>query len=195
MNELFIQIVAGILVIAISAGVGFLIRKLSENNIGILPKARHFVEKQSYTRLSGKWHLYWIDFNPSIGEQPVWMHGLEEIEVFQNNAVKGFVRLVDHPLGHVSYNTQGEIRAGKMMLTDTRVEDETCMASTYFPNLRTEHLAGIWIGQDDNLRPISAPVILSRNEMSIDELNDTLRQTPLVLIPIGNYGSGIVSPN
>ncbi len=75
-----------------------------------------------------------------------------------------------------------------MIITDTCVEDESDYVSVFYPNLRSPVLLiGIWTGLNNLLRPTAAPAILSRKEMSADDLNTTLKSSDLSLIPIGEY--------
>ena len=115
------------------------------------------------------------------------MYGLKELFV-DKDLVQGYTELNDHPVDDLHYKLQGEIRAGKMIFTDTCVEDEAEIASLFFPNLRSKTLlVGIWMGLDNLLRPISAPVVLSRNEMSSDELNRVVKEANISMVLAENH--------
>lgn len=187
MGDLSSEIIAGVVVAILSGLGGFLIKSRFFTENFILPKAVRHVETQSYTHLSGKWHLYWLSYNPRDASRPVWMHGVQDLKV-NKNRVEGTTELVDHPIGDLHYKVQGEVRGGRMIATDICIEDETEFASLTYPNLQSRNLlVGIYVGFDNLVRPTSAPAILSRSEMSADELNRALKHSTIQLIPKGEY--------
>lgn len=187
MNEVLVQVIGGIIVAVISAVVGFLIKSKFFQHKFILPVVQQQREKESYKHLNGKWHLYWLSYVPSNPSDPFWMHGLQELQV-DRNFVTGTTQFVGHPVLSLHSNLQGEIRAGRMIILDVCVEDETEFASVIYPNLRSNTLlVGIWNGLDNLLRPSAAPTILSRDELSEEELNGILRHTLISITPPGEY--------
>ena len=115
------------------------------------------------------------------------MQGLQELHI-DRNFVTGTTQFVGHPVLSLHSNLQGEIRAGKMIILDICIEDKTEFASVIYPNLRSSTLlVGIWNGLDNLLRPIAAPTILSREELSDEELNDVLKHASISIIPPGEY--------
>lgn len=190
MNDIMTEVVAGIILLVISGAsglVGFLIRRRYFKDISILPKSNKRVEGDSYVHLNGKWHLYWVSFASLKPSEPLWFHGIQELQV-EKNIVRGTTEFVDHPVLNLYSNLQGEIRAGNMIVVDTYSGDETEFASVIYPNLRSKTLlVGIWNGLDNLLRPIAAPAVLSRKELSENELNVILIQSPMSLIPAGEY--------
>lgn len=189
MNDLATQIVAGLVVIAISGIGGFLIRKRFFPENRVLPEARRYVEKQGYSHLNGKWHFYWISYAPANPSEPVWLKGAQFFEI-NKNRLKGTTEHIGHPLGDLHFRIQGEIRAGRLLFTDTCIEDETDYASALFPNLRSPTLlVGMWVGLDNLMRPIAAPCVLSRKELTAEKLNEAIRSSTMSLVPIGEFKS------
>jgi len=187
MNEILIQVIGGIIVVAISGVVGFLIKSKFFQHKFILPAIKQEGEKENYKHLNGKWHLYWLSYAPSNLSEPFWMQGLQELHI-DKNFVTGTTQFVGHPVLSLHSNLQGEIRAGKMIILDVCIEDKTEFASVIYPNLRSSTLlVGIWNGLDNLLRPIAAPTILSREELSDEELNDVLKHASISIIPPGEY--------
>jgi len=184
MSELDIQVLAGLVVVLTAGAAGFLLRIRFPSHDQILLGPSHHIDTNSYSHLDGSWHFYWISYGPSDGLQPIWLHGTQELQV-QKHIVKGTAQHVNYPVDDLHYLLTGEIRFGRMIITDTSLEDESDYASVFFSNLRSKTLLiGIWTGLDNLLRPISAPAILSRKEMSSNELNDALRTSLLILVPI-----------
>ncbi len=188
MIELIIQIAAGLVVAAVSGAGGFLLRKRYFPENRVLPEGHSHVEQESYSHLNGRWHLYWVSYNPTTG-QPIWWHGIEVLKIKENH-VQGTTEVVDlsHPFGNMHYKLQGEIRAGRMLVTDTCIEDDSDYVTIFYPNLRNAALLiGIWTGLDNLLRPTAAPAILSRKEMNANELNKALKSLQMSLVPIGEF--------
>lgn len=187
MDELIIQVLAGIIVLVLSASAGFLFRSRMIQESFVLPKGRRATDTQSYAHLNGKWHLYWLSYAPSNPSEPVWMHGLQELQV-EKNLVRGKTQFVEHPMLSTYSTLRGEIRSGRMIVLDLYSGDETEFASVIYPNLRSgKLLVGIWNGLDNLLRPIAAPAILIRDEADAQKLNKVLKDSTMSLIPIGEY--------
>lgn len=190
MDDLTIQIVGGLVVVVISGSSGYLSRKFFFNDDRILPKMGSNVEIKNYSHLNGRWHLYWVSYNPPNPSEPVWFKGIQFFNI-NKNMVTGTTEHVEHPIRDLHYKMKGEIRAGRMIFTDTCMEDETDYATILIPNLRSmNQLVGIWTGLDNLLRPIAAPCVFSRKELNASELNMAIKDSPMSLVPIANYKVG-----
>lgn len=67
----------------------------------------------------------------------------------------------------------GEIRNGRMVFTGNCVQDESEFYTGIFPNLLPKNiLIGTWIAFDWQHRFFTGPMIFSRTEMNLDELNE-----------------------
>lgn len=188
MGDLGANIIAGMTVAIVSGIGGFVLKQVYFEGAFVLPKARRYVEKGSYSHLSGTWHLYWLSHGTSQGEIR-WMHGIQELQVTKNK-VLGSTEFIDHPFGSLHFTLRGEIRAGRMLITDQCLEDETEFAVVMYPNLRNARvLVGVWAGLDNRLSPTAAPVVLSRDEMSAGALNETVRTSTVSVIAGGEHGA------
>jgi len=196
MEELIIQTLAGLVVALLSGITGYLIRKKFSTEGNILPVPRNYNEPRSYGHLNGNWHCYWISYDPADILRPAWIHGVEEIQIEKNN-VKGISEHINHPVvTSFHYRIKGEIRAGRMILTETAIEDPTEFISAFYPNLLSSKLlAGFWTGQDNLLRPITGPIILARDELTHDKLEKVLKNSNLRIVPIGEYRLDSEPPN
>lgn len=181
MNDLWIQISAGLIVALVSGIVGYVIRQRFFQEIRILPTGSHALEKADYSHLSGTWHLYYLTRMP-IDPDPIWIHGIQELKV-KKNKVEGATRMTDHPSNELRYKVHGEIRQGRMINTDYSLQDETEFASLIYTNLLKSHLVGIWMGFDGFNHQIAAPAVLSRTEKSVQELNELISTSTATLIP------------
>jgi len=187
MGEVVNGIIAGIVVAILSGIGGFLIRQKFYPEHQILPRKPKKREIEGYSHLNGEWHLYFLTRDAYVGDEPIWIHGLQELQVIHNNQVVGSTKIIDHPSSELHYEVHGEIRYGRMIITDNCIQDETEFASVILPNLRSATLLqGIWTGFDNNVHLISAPVILSRSEMTEDELNEAITKTTISLVPMSN---------
>ncbi len=183
MNDLTIQIIAGLVVAAIGAVVGFYFKQFYGSSEGVLPGRYRAKEKIDYSRLNGTWHLYYVTQYPYLLPTPLWVHGIQEIEV-NGHIVHGRTLVPDHPDTQTSYHLHGEIRGGKMLLADYCLQDETEFATMIFHDLRKHDLIGIWTGLDGFNHLFAAPVVLSRVERSPLQLNEILKQSLFSLLPV-----------
>lgn len=182
------EVIGGLVVAILSAIGGFLFRMKFFSANGVLPRRPRKPEKESYSHLNGKWHLYFLTRASSVNPEPFWIHGNEELRVIGKNEVAGTTHIADvnHPSSGLNYEVHGEIRHGKMILTDNCLEDETEFASIIIPNLRSAViLIGIWTGFDNDVHLVSGPVILSRTELSASDLNQLAKKSTMGLIPMG----------
>ena len=157
MEQLTVEVIAGLVVAILSAIGGFLLRSKSAQDNWVLPRASRHVEKQSYTHLNGKWHLFWLSYHPEDNKKPFWFHAVQGLTVDGSRVQGGTKFDAASPMPGLNSKIQGEIRAGTIIMTDTCVEDETEFASVIYPNLRSrELLVGAWSGLD-NLSGLSLP--------------------------------------
>lgn len=186
MSDLFMRVLAGLLVVIISGAGGYLLRKIIYPEGSILPDGFRRRAQETYSHLSGEWHQYYLTYDTSVGPDPIWLHGIQEVGLVGKYRIEGCTRLTDHPSSELQYVIHGEIRTGRLIITDSCVQDETEFASIIFPDLRSgTKLIGIWVGRDNNLHLIGAPVVWSRVEMSADQLNRAAERAPMHLVPIG----------
>ncbi|MDK2980885.1 MAG: hypothetical protein PWQ55_1232 [Chloroflexota bacterium] len=183
MNDLWIQIIAGLVVALISGFLGFLIKERIINQSNILP-GKSVKDRLDYSNLDGNWHLYYFTRYPYLDSSPFCIHASQKIEIYQKNKVRGETYMPDHPSFNLKYIVQGEIRHGKMIVTDYCIHDETEFASIIYPDLIRPDLVGIWTGFDGENKLISAPVIMSRVERNQKELKNILLSVPINLISI-----------
>jgi hypothetical protein len=181
MNDLWIQVSAGLVVALVSGIVGYVIRQRYFQEIRILPTGSHVIERADYSYLSGSWHLYYLTRMP-IDPDPIWIHGIQELKV-KKNKVEGTTCMSDHPSNELRYKVHGEIRQGRMINTDYSLQDETEFASLIYTNLLKSDLVGIWTGFDGFNHQIAAPAVLSRTEKSVEELTDLIYTSTATLIP------------
>jgi hypothetical protein len=182
MNDLWIQVSAGLVVALISGVIGYIVRRDFFQDVRILPIISRTSEKANYSHLGGTWHLYYVTRMP-IDPDPIWIHGIQELRV-NKNKVEGTTRMADHPSNELRYRVHGEIRQGRMIKTDYSLQDETEFASLIYTDLLKSDLVGIWTGFDGFNHQIAAPVVLSRNEKSVNELNQLLKTSTATLIPM-----------
>jgi hypothetical protein len=181
MNELTIQVVAGLIVASVAAFVGYFVRKRSEDK-SIIPGKAPKSSKKQYERLRGRWQIYYLTRHLNVSLKPFWIHGHQDIKIDDYGHVSGNTHLVEHPLGELRYEAVGDVRGGRMIINDNSVNDETEFASFSFHDLRPECLVGIWTGLDNQRHLIAAPVVLSRNKLSASELNKMMKGQPLCLV-------------
>lgn len=129
----------------------------------------------SYIHLNGRWHEYHITQDTSIHSEPFWLRGECHLNIKKGCLVEGFHRVTHHPKSPLKYEVVGEIRNGHMTLTENCIQDTSESFIVVYPNLLSENiLIGIWLGFDWQHRQISGPIVLSREEMNIAELNKKL---------------------
>lgn len=185
MSQLTLEVLAGVLVAAISGAMGLLLQRLLVERTWILPNPRRQHDTKSYKHLAGDWYLYYLTYMP-LQSDPVWLGGTQNLEI-RNNRVRGTTSLGEHPLGALHYTVRGEIRAGKMVMTDSCVEDETDFALLLYPNLRASTtLIGLWSGVDNRGLPIAAPAVLSRKSLTSDEVFRLAASAAMHLISMGS---------
>lgn len=190
MNQLTVEVVGGLIVILISGLGGFLLKSRFFQRTSILPSIGRSEETKLYKHMDGEWNLYWLSYHPADSSKPYWFHGKQTLNI-SKNLVTGSTKFDDKsPMAGLTSKLQGEIRAGKMIVLDVCVQDETEFASVIYPNLRSDQLlVGTWNGLDNLLRPIAAPAILSRKELTDEQLNEALSRSTLVVIPIDRFSS------
>jgi hypothetical protein len=98
--------------------------------------------------------------------------------------VEGSTNIPDHPEANILYHLHGEIRGGKLLISDYCVQDETEFATMIYPDLMKPSLSGIWNGLDGHNHLIAAPTILSRVERTPCELINILQQSIFNLVDI-----------
>lgn len=199
MSDLWVQVLAGIIVAFVSATIGYVVRQGRLQERGVLPGSLPKKDVVDYSHLSGTWHLYYLSRFPHLHNTPLWMHGLEELTV-KKNRVEGSTRILDHPSNELSYRVHGEIRQGRMIVTDYSLQDDTEFASIIYPDLLKADLVGVWTGFDGENHLIAAPAIMSRKERSAEELNNVLRTSTMKLIPVDGsynmlYSQSRITPN
>lgn len=191
MTDIFTNVTAAIIFSLMSAFVVAiieLVRRWRSRERLILPgRVKIKANKaKNFTHLNGLWEQYYLTFCGPIDSQPIWLHGIQKIQILRNHFVRGTTELADHPTNELDYLLHGEIRGGRLILTDSCLQNETEFASIIFPDLRSDKLlVGIWSGFDNNLRLIGAPVIWSRTELSASELNEYARNAPMYLVALG----------
>lgn len=185
MDELTIQVIAGIIVGVLLSSGGFLIKKRFFFENFVLPKRRSKNETESYTHLNGEWYVYYLARNESFYPEPFWVHGILKLKI-KGYQIEGSSHIRDYSITKLDYIIKGEIRHGKMILTDVCLQDETDFASMVFSKLWcTSILIGIWIGFDWQVQPTAAPIILSRNLLSEKDLNKTMMESGLNIESMG----------
>jgi hypothetical protein len=115
----------------------------------------------------------------------------------RGQTIETATRMDDHPSSQLKYKGRGEIRQGRMIIADDSLLDETEFASSIYYDLLKASLVGIWTGFDGQGHLIAAPAVLSRRELSKDQLIELVSSTPLSLIQVdhlvGYYSQGEVS--
>lgn len=185
MGDITGEIIAGLIVAAVVGISGIYLKRYFDPDEGILPGHYKRKEKIDYSRLSGKWHLYYITQYPYLHPTPIWLHGIQELKI-KGRYIDGATTIPDHPETNISYRLHGEIRGGKMIIADYCVQDETEFATMIYPDLMKPNLVGIWTGLDGYNHLVAAPTILSRNEKSPKELNQILHQSIFHLLVADN---------
>jgi len=100
--------------------------------------------------------------------------------VYKKRLVEGSSENIEHPTTKLRYKIRGEIKSGHMVLTMDCVEDSTDFVAVIYPNLLSRDLLiGIWSGFDFQKKPTAAPIVLSRREMNLKELNTLLESQRL----------------
>lgn len=181
-SEILVQVIAGVIVAAVAGASGFLLRTASSGDV--LPVVRNGKKHQSYEHLSGRWNLYYLTRASSISGDPFWVHGINALQVTPSGRVRGETEIPGHPTSTLDYVIQGEIRHGRMILTDSCRQDDTEFASIIYPNLRPDTiLVGIWVGFDNDVRLVSGVAVLSRDELNGKDLNQAALASNLGFIP------------
>jgi hypothetical protein len=186
-SDILVQVIAGVIVATVAGISGFLVRRASSGNI--LPVVRKNKKSQSYEHLTGVWNLYYLTRASNISKDPFWIHGINALKVTRAGRVRGETRIPGHPTSTLDYVIQGVIRHGKMILTDSCLQDDTEFASIIYPNLRPDRmLVGIWLGFDNDVHLVAGAAVLSRKELSDKELNDAATASDLrFLSPAATY--------
>ena len=172
---------------ALEVAIGFIIGVGSNIIVLYLNKKYNIYEnakkkiKGPYAHLSGSWYRYNISEDPSVGSEPFWTTCKEELEIKKSffkkeHKVQGKSVNIDHPMTKLSHNIEGKIEVGgegRMTLMYDCIQDPTDRAIIVYPNLLSENLlVGQWLGFDFGKKPLSAPIILSRKELTVEELNN-----------------------
>jgi hypothetical protein len=159
-------------------------------NKDILPRTyTGFSLNSNYKSLNGRWYLYWLSFIPN-NDSPVWLHGICDLQVNGKYAI-GKVRLINHPSGNVHFLQKGEFRDKKLILADVCIENDNEFATIIYSNLaNSDCIIGIWNGLDNLGSPIAGPNVMSRQQLSSEDLNQLVQQENIRLIPPGKYEGG-----
>ena len=186
MDEVWIQIlvgvVVGVVVTIIIGGLTFFGKWWLDLDNDVLPSGSRREDRVDYSHLSGKWYLYYLTRYPHLHPSPIWIHAVQELKITKNK-VEGSTRMVDHPSAELSYRVHGEVRQGRMILTDYCIQDEIEFASVIIPHLLKADLVGVWTGFDGQDHLIAAPVIMSKVARSVNELNGILNASTMSLVP------------
>lgn len=136
----------------------------------------------SYSHLEGIWHQYHITKDRTINNAPFWVHNEESIRI-KRNRIEGTCINAPHPKATLTYTISGQIEPGKMLLIYTcQEEPRDCLHAMYLNLFRDKILAGIWIGVDFDMEPFSGAIILSREELTVEDLNRTVNEYNLNLV-------------
>lgn len=106
--------------------------------------------------------------------QPIWKHGLETL-IVEGRSVRGKRSVDDDPLDACTYTIKGEIRNGKMILTDECDTDPNDFACIVYPNHRPMQRVGIWVGPGTQVGIAAGPIVLTKAVMTEDSLNEAAR--------------------
>lgn len=131
-------------------------------------------EPNYYTELEGKWHEYHLTRG---NKGLVWLCGGECNLDMKGHHIKGSHTLI-HPEGQglLNYKIVGEIRNGKLILTENCTKTPTEFFTVIYPNLLSnEILVGIWTGFDWEQKGISGPMILSRKKINKKDMQDSIK--------------------
>jgi predicted amidohydrolase len=134
-----------------------------------------------YSHLEGNWHQYHITKDRAIND-PFWAHNEEFIRI-KHNRIEGRCINAPNPKADLTYTISGQIEAGKMLLVYAcHQEPRDCLHAMYLNLLSDKILAGIWLGVDFDMEPFSGPIILSREELTVEDLNRIVSEYNLNLV-------------
>lgn len=135
-------------------------------------------EPNYYSQIGGDWHEYHLT-NGRKGL--VWLCGGKCNLKIEKYHVKGNHELV-HPEGesNLDYKIVGEIRNGRLILTENCTKIPTEFFIAIYPNLLShEKLIGIWAGFDWEQKIISGPMILSRKKIDKSKINEIIKNNKI----------------
>jgi hypothetical protein len=135
--------------------------------------------KQANLQLAGKWFEYHVTRDTSLDSQLFWSGGEVQLTI-NKRFINGTFLLDRHPKSILNYDILGEVRSGRIIMTLNCVQDTSDFATVVFSNLLCkELLVGLVIGFDWQRKPFSGPIIFSKSELGLDDLNKTLHSEEL----------------
>lgn len=184
MTDLFALLISGTVASVVGAVSGAYFHKRVFADLRVLPGHAENKAKQNYSHLGGTWHEYHLTMDVTLSEEPLWAQKKYDLIIKRGIFIKGNCLNVAHPTANLNYDIRGEVRAGRMVITEYCRQDQTEFVCSIYPNLLSGSLlVGIWNGFDFARQPIAAPSILSRDELEISSLSNILDRYDMNLIP------------
>lgn len=185
MSDVVTELLVGLLGSAITALVIYVRGRTRVSTPFLLPGRFKRRSRASYQFIAGRWYAYYVSFILP-DSRPVWIRGDMKLSLLRNGTLRGRTTIPIHDGLTLTYLELGEIRGGWLLLTGACVEELQEFATLMFPNLLTgDRIVGLWTGQDNTRTPISAPVVLSRGELTARELNEAVSHARLRFVPEG----------
>jgi len=182
MWNLGINLIAGLIIAAITGITAYLYGRMSFSARGLLHKRVRTEAKGQYHFLEGQWYDYYISsFNDT--DPPVWMIGSLTLRLLRNSTFRGrFVVEINDSLT-LRFSLRGEVRGGWLMYVGVCDDLNDTVSSVIFPNILTgSTLVGLWTGQDNARRLATGPIVISRNPLTVSELNKAVSSARLNFI-------------
>jgi hypothetical protein len=152
-----------------------------------------FSSSGRYKYLSGTWHQYHLTCDTRHSPVVFWAVHTEEINVTRFGRVRG--SSVGKYGLKLEYKIGGAIRQHVMRLRYTNQDAHELPTTVAYPHLlSSDVIAGIWVGHDYDERLASGPIILSRTELSADDLAAIVRNERLLTIAVRGRRPPVVDP-
>lgn len=132
--------------------------------------------------LSGLWNHYHVSRDPVRDAARMWVHHDTRLSISSFGRVTGLS--CSHYGQYLSYKVSGNVRGGVMRLFFENLGAEEDKASAVLPSLLAgPQLVGILVAQDFERDWFASPVILSRDELTDDEVRRLARKFAMLVPP------------
>lgn len=176
---MFEEIVAGLAVTGIAGAVGFILKSRFFTKPTYLPEIPFPSEINAYRFMAGTWHEYHYTFDPKIKEPRYLTHAVAEIALEKNLVITGEAKVQVSHRRSLNYKIRGQVNSGNLYYTGVCVEDPSDAYTAMFKNLLDDQVSGIISGWDYDKCSYTSPILLSKVELSEEEVEKILLQSKI----------------
>ena len=177
MDPLAVKIIGDLAVLAIISLASFIGGRVFPRIYSPLAKVPRTMLRHAFQYLDGDWKEYHITNDTLLhASGPYWLQDTWKMKVRSGNTISGTLE-IPRPGEVAEYRLLGEIRMGGLIITGSSVQDPLDFFTVIFPELigKGQHpLVGTMTAYDWNGKLYTGPMILSRSDMSLDKLTETM---------------------